>query len=147
MQNQPSRFHFSLRAVFIWTTFVALGLAALKYPFIWVGVVVNLAVAYSVVFALISALVNRGDRRLFWATYAATVPAIVLLSQNYFTPLLPQRWMRSFYMAIHATDMVEDGSDVFFMQLVEELCLVVFSAIAAYIIPWLVQRGQKQPQR
>lgn len=34
----------------------------------------------------------------------------------------------------------------FFMEIANRLGVVVFSTAAAYIIPWLVQRGQKSPQ-
>jgi hypothetical protein len=35
MQDQPTTFRFSLRALFIYTALTALGLLALKYPFVW----------------------------------------------------------------------------------------------------------------
>jgi|PlaIllAssembly_1097288.scaffolds.fasta_scaffold233197_2 hypothetical protein len=155
MQNQPSTLRFSLRAMFIWTAFVALGLAALKYPFAWVAFVVDLAIGFSVVFALVSALASMDSGRLFWAAYAASVPVIFFISPiNITTSFLPPEWVNILAETIHPTDIqlervafdfLEVDAARNFLLIANRLSAVMFSAVAAYIIPWLVQRGKKPP--
>jgi hypothetical protein len=154
MQTPPSKFRFSLRALFVATAFVALGLGALKYPFEWVLFGVDLAVALSVVFALVSALVSAGSRRLYWAAYTASAFAFLLMGTEPTLTFLPPKLLNIICEAMHpmyvpidrvSFESLDMESAGFFLEIANRLGVVVFSTVAAYIIPWLVQRGQKPP--
>lgn len=148
MRDQPSIPRYSLRTSFIGLAFVGLGLLALMRPFDWVLLIVNLAVSYSIVFALVSALASTGSRRLVAATYAATALTMFLSGQMFYSRLLPDRWVETVYVAMHApSDPAVWNADNAgaFCAILDRLCVVVLSTVAAYIIPWLVQRGNMPP--
>ena len=140
--------------MFVWTAFVALGLAALKYPFAWVVVVVNTAVVASVVFALVSALASVGSRRLFWAAYAASGVVVLVISPAEISTFLPDDLANIMCRAMIPQDIPVERLGYGFeldatqnwMLIADRLSVVVGSTAAAYIIPWLVQWGQKPPQ-
>ncbi len=146
MQNKPSTFRFSLRALFMVTAFVGLGLLALMYPLHWVPFAITLAVAFLFAYSIVAVLASKGSRRLFWAAFAATAAAILLLSENIFSQFLPHDWMTSIFLHLHPTDEMgvqNRDADMGFVQTVNRLLTITISTVAAYIIPWLVQRGQK----
>lgn len=152
MPNQPSTFRFTLRALFIVTAFVGLGLLALKYPNAsrpWVNMSVVLLVAY----ASISALVRTGTRRLFWAAFAVTAATALLACQSHLLmgPItyLPSSWFSSLAQALHpprGPGGLDTPATYSCTQITHLLSIIVLSTAAAYIIPWLVQRGQKPPR-
>ena len=147
MQNQPSTFRFSLRALFVCTAFVGLGLLALKYPSDWLLMLVNLAVAFSIVYALISAWVNMGGHRLFWGAYAAT--AVTLLISKFD---VPETVVEVVWSVMHSGSTLRYVNPfgelvrtaTWFARVLDFLFVLAISSVAAYIIPWLVQRGQKK---
>lgn len=143
MQNQPSTLQFSLRALFIVTAFVGLGLLALKYPSPWALLVVSLAVLLLFAYAVVASLVSTGNRRLFWAAFAATA-VTRLLGQYTIVPYDCIQWL---WVVLHPpgphSDPAYSGGTTFH-AICANLSVVVVSTIAAYLIPWLVRRGKQQ---
>lgn len=132
-----------MRALFMLTVFVGLGLLALKYPSAWMHMIVKVAVLLLVVYAFISALVSTGNRRLFWAAFAATAVAFMLMSENFLAQFLPYEWTNSIFLRLHPADEMgvqNREANVAFAIMLNRLCLILISTIAAYLIPWLVQR-------
>ena len=149
MQNHPSTFRFTLRALFICTAFVSIGLLALMHPLYWVPFAITLAVAFLFAYSIVAVLASTDHRRLFWAAFAATAAAILLMSESIFPQLLPHDWMTGIFLQLHPTDEMgvqNRDADMAFAQIVNRLLTIPISTVAAYIIPWLVQRGRTPPQ-
>ena len=144
MQNQPSTFRFTLRALFICTAFVGLGLLAMKYPSLAVTPV-QLAVVLLVAYAVIAALVHTGTSRLFWGAFA--VAAVIWLVSRFYVPDEYVRfvWMMNHpeALALQPWERITQGTEKALIEVLHCLFAVLVSTVAAYIIPWLVQRGQK----
>lgn len=149
MNDQSHTIRFSLRAIFIGTALVGIGVLTLKYPYSWVLSLVNLAVAFSIVFALISAVAGTGSRRLFHATYGLAAVTVLLMTEMFLSPFLPNDWIGHFYIVSHPMDTLSiDNADaeMYFVQIIRRWELVVLSTAAAYTIPWLVTRRHTAPQ-
>ena len=149
MNDQSHTFRFSLRAIFICTTLVGIGVLTLKYPYSWVLCLVNLAVAFSIVFALISAVAGTGNRRLFHASYGLAAVTVLLMTREYELSFLPIEWLETIYSAIHSENgwRVESfDTETWFVYIAWRWEVVVLSTAAACIIPWLVKRGNTDAQ-
>ncbi|MBC8870167.1 MAG: hypothetical protein H8E44_12160 [Planctomycetes bacterium] len=144
MQNQPNTLRFTLRALFICTAFVGLGLAALLRPFAWVLMIVQVVVLLLVVYAFVSALVSTGNRRLFWAAFAATATAAGFL---HFLGV-PHQYGKWLWWVLHGEDphpaaTGQGAPSSAFRLILQDFYVIAVSTAAAYIIPWLVQRRQE----
>ena len=146
MQNQPSTFRFTLRAMFICTAFAGLGLVVLKDSNDRMPIIVNLAVELLIVYAIIAALARTGRRRLFWAAFAATAVLIFIndkgIYRGFFYELAGELWALTLQHLLIPGGAHQDQWTAF-LFIGDRLCLILISTAAAYIIPWLVQRGQK----
>ncbi len=149
MNDQPNTIRFSLRAIFIGMSLVGIGVLTLKYPYSWVLCLVNLAVAFSIVFALISAVAGTGNRRLFHATYGVTAMTIFVMfpvSELWFLDIV---WLETIYSSIHpdtAWSVENSDTRTWFVLIIWRWLVVVLSTAAAYTIPWLATRRHTAPQ-
>jgi hypothetical protein len=149
MDYQPHTIRFSLRAIFIDMSLVGIGVLTLKYPYYWVLSLVNLAVAFSIVFALISALAGTGNRRLFHATYGLAAVTVLLMTREYELSFLPIEWLETIYSAIHSEygwSVESVNSEMWFVYIAWRWEVVVLSTAAAYTIPWLATLRNTAPQ-
>jgi len=145
MQNQPSTIQFSLRALFVSVAFVGLALLALKYPTAWVLLVAQVALLLLVVYAVIAAVVSTGSRRLFWLAFTVSAAASIF-GNHVAVPYPGMYWLWGMLQPRVPTSSLVTEPELNFRQLLGVLYIITVSTIAAYIIPWLVQRGQKPPQ-
>lgn len=144
MQDQPSTFRFSLRALFVYTTLAGLGLAGLMYASPWVVLSLTLVVAFLFCYAVVAVLAASGNRRLFWAAFAATAVTLRFGFKEPPNLVTIRLWELLFPgTAPHAVHFPDYEDVCSFATL---LSVLVVSITTAYIIPWLVQRGQKPPQ-
>jgi hypothetical protein len=149
MNDQPNTIRFSLRAIFIGMSLVGIGVLTLKYPYSWVLSLVNLAVAFSIVFALISAVAGTGNHQLFCVTYGVMAVTALLMTQQFLSPFLPDQWIETIYSAIHSEygwSAESVDTKMGFVQIVSRWEVVVLSTAAAYTIPWLATRRNTAPQ-
>lgn len=149
MDYQPHTVRFSLRAIIIGMSLVGICVLTLKYPYSWVLSLVNLAVAVSIAFALISAVVCNGNHHLFRVAYGVMAVTALLMTQQFLSPFLPDQWIETMYSAIHSEygwSVESVDTKMGFVQIVSKWELVVVSTAAAYTIPWLVTRGNNAPQ-
>jgi len=149
MDSQPHTVRFSLRAIFIGMSLVGIGVLTLMHPYSWVLSLVNLAVAFSIVFALMSAVVGTGNHRLFSATYGLAAVTVLLMTEMFVSPFLPNDWIGHFYIVshpMHTLSIDNADAEMYFVQIARRRELVVLSTAAAYTIPWLVTRGNTAPQ-
>jgi len=140
MQDQPSTFRSGLPALFICIAVVGLWLLCRVAPHPWLVLIINLVLAFSVAYALISVLVSTGNRRLSSAAFAAT--AVVLLSiQLPITECFSQhyRLLLWFKMLVHDN---YSPHNYLIRGLHDRLFVIMLSVAAAYLLPWIVQRGQ-----
>ena len=143
MQNQPSVIRFTLRALFICTAFVGLGLSALMYPFDWVLLIVNLVVVLLVTYAFIRVLACTGNRRLVGVCFMA---ASMLLIFNVYVPPFSHELTLRLCEVLHGEASIGTKEKQYFLPIARRLYLIVLSTAAAYFVPWIAQRGQKPPQ-
>ena len=146
MQNQPSTFRFSLRAMFICMAFMGFGMAALRYPHSWVMLILGMVAVLLFAYAAVVVLATAGRRRLYWAAFAATAVSVYFLRRTVVPVDLCRQLGKALSVPVASTDPLY-RQDLCFYDVAVLLHLLTVSTLAAYIIPWLVQRGQKQPQR
>lgn len=146
MQNQSSTFPFTWLAFANCAAFAGLGLLALKLPSPWMLLIVDLTVVFVVAYALVSVLVvSTGSRqKLFWAAFFAAFVASSLLLESPYSSRLPYVFVKWLLMLLHPSpSKLAGGESEYFFIIAGRLFVVMISTAAAYIIPWLVQRGQK----
>jgi hypothetical protein len=144
MQNQPGTFRFSLRAMFICTAFVALGVLALMHASPWVELVLALVVVLLFAYSIVAVLATTGSRRLFWAAFAAT--AFMLCFGVKELPDQCVGWLWDVLYPNTEPWAVSFPSLDDLRNVATRLFHLVVSTAAAYILPWLVQRGRQPPQ-
>ena len=151
MRDQPSTFRFNLWALFVCTTFVGLGLAALRYASPWGRCTADFALMGFVTYAFVAAVASTGSRRLFWAAFAASacVSLFVGLSLG---PYRPSVWLwdvirpAEHEAAAAIRSGQRAGADTqAFDAIFRDIFVIAVAIVAAYTIPWLVQRGQEPP--
>lgn len=162
MEHQPNTFRFSLRALFVCTTFVGVGLLAIKYPSPISDLVVTVATLLLLASAIAIALLTTGSRRGFWATFAVFSfvllqhPEVVppglshqlwkVVHRDMDVPITPRSSLPLPPPSFSSDDLGESVSrSIAFRDILFHCSVLVFSTAAAYIVPWLVQRGQKPP--
>lgn len=143
MENRAA-FRFSLRGLFVCAAFVGLGLLALMNPHNWVLSLLTLTHSALFVYAVVVVLASTGARRLFWAAFASSM---LLADVAYF-----DAWQAEFSNQLTALlhPDLDDGlafgpEDPFYVcsSLLSQFLTLAVSVVLAYVIPYLVQRGQK----
>lgn len=145
MDEPVSTFRFSLRGLFVTTAFVGFGLAALRYPYSPVLLILGSITVLLFAYAAVMVLASTGRRRLFWAAFATTAVAVYSVRRTVVPVDLCRQLARVLSVPVISTD-PSYRQDLSFNDVVFLLHLLMVSTLAAYIIPWLVQRGQKPPQ-
>ena len=155
MQDQPSTYRFSLRALFVCTAFMGLGLLAVRYPCALADQLLNLVLSLLYPSAVALAFLTRGGPRRFWATFAIFAVALGW-SQNAL-PAVATDW---FWWLFHKPDSFEgilayqlhidpyvdypdsltELNPVSFRDVLWRLLIVACSTTAAYVIPRLTRR-------
>ena len=143
MHHEPSTFQFSLRAMFIYTTLVALGLLGLMYTAPWVVLLLWIVVVLLFSYAIVAVLASSGNRRLFWAAFATTAVALRFSVNE--TPNLVKDWLWGVLFPDTPAYVSHFPSYDDVCDFARLLFVLAVSTTAAHIIPWLVQRGQEPP--
>ena len=115
------------------------------------SVLLNFALMGFVTYAFVAAVASTGSRRLFWAAFAASacVSLFVGLSLG---PYRPSVWLwdvirpAEHEAAAAIRSGQRAGADTqAFDAIFRDIFVIAVATVAAYIIPWFVQRGQKPP--
>jgi hypothetical protein len=141
MQDQPSRFRFSLRALFVSTAFVGLGLYALKCPSPWLPLVLGTVIVFLFCYAVVAVLASTGSRRLFWAAFATMVVTL-----QFGVKELPMECSMLIWHFLPVPNAYQELTVPWPLlhNIASLLSMLAISTVAAYIIPRLVQRGQEK---
>jgi hypothetical protein len=145
MTDKPSHPGFSLTTLLLWTAFAGLGCLAVKYPSVWVMHLINMTLVFLFAYATGAAFVCGGSRRLFWVVFCSSLLLVLLIGQ-------PAEWRSVGQISAWMHPDVDEPSSFGGTRSIQyyncttvigRLITPVLSTIAAYIIPWLVQRTQK----